>query len=301
MAADTQVRQRSFQDWAFLFALVAMWGSSFMFNKLAVATVPPLAVVAGRIALAAAVLLALVYAQGLRLPPPGRIWLAYAVLGIVGNVLPFFLITWGQQTIDSAVAGILIAAMPLGTLVLAHFLVHGERITAARATGFGLGFAGIVLLFEPASLRALGGSTAQAVAQLAVLCGALCYAANSVMARLMVRSDFLVAAAGTLLVSAALTTPLALVLHPPWSLAPGTLSLAAVVWLGVGPTAVATIIYFRLIGSAGPTFMSLVNYLSPAVAVYLGVALLGEQPGVYAYAGLGLILAGIACSQWRRR
>ena len=294
-------QQRTLTEWALLLALVAMWGSSFMFNKLGVATVPPATLVAARLMLGAATMMALLYMRGLRLPAPGPIWIAYAVLGIVGNAAPFFFITWGQQVVDSAVAGILIAAMPLATLVLAHFFVLGEHITANRITGFVLGFAGIVFLMEPAAAAGIGGSAIQIFSQLAILCGALCYSANSVMARLMVKSDFMVAAAGTLLIASAIMVPVALVHDRPWMLEPTFSSVAAIVWLGVGPTAIATILYFRLISSAGPTFMSLVNYLSPAVAVFLGVTLLDEKPGVAAYAGLALILGGIAASQLRRR
>lgn len=292
--------RRSLTDWALLLTLVAMWGSSFLLNKLGVATVPPLTLVACRLGIAALVLLVLLHGRGLRLPPPGRIWIAYTVLGVVGNALPFFLITWGQQTIDSALAGILIAAMPLATLVLAHFLVHGERMSTRRAGGFALGFMGIVSLMEPAAMAGLGGDALKVLSQLAVLGGALCYAANSVIARLIVKTDFLVAATATLLVASVLVLPLALALDRPWRIEPSFSSAAAIAWLGVGPTAIATILYFRLISSAGPTFMSLVNYLSPPVAVFLGVSLLGEHPGVHAYLGLTLILAGIALSQWRR-
>lgn len=293
-------RRRSGYEWALLLALVAMWGSSFLFNKLAVATVPPSTLVAARLTLGALCLIALLYMRGSRLPPAGPIWGVYALLGIVGNALPFFLIAWGQQTVDSALAGILIAAMPLGTLVLAHFVVHGERLSAARAAGFALGFIGIVSLLEPAAVLA-AGAPGQVTAQIAVLGGALCYSANSVLARLLVKSDFLVASAGTLLVAALLMLPIALILDQPWTLQPSASSVAAILWLGLGPTAIATILYFKLISSAGPTFMSLVNYLSPTVAVFLGVSLLGEQPGAAAYVGLALILAGIAVSQYRRR
>jgi len=294
-------QHRTLGDWALLLALVAMWGSSFMFNKLGVASVPPLTLVAARLAIGALTLLIVLYAKGMRLPPAGPIWIAYAVLGIVGNALPFFLITWGQQVVDSALAGILMAAMPLATLVLAHFLILGERMTPARVAGFVLGFLGIVLLMEGAALASVGGAALQIISQLYILCGALCYSANSVMARLLIRSDFLSAAAGTLLVSAVLVVPIALVFDAPWRLQPSAVSIGAIVWLGAGPTAVATILYFRLISAAGPTFMSLVNYLSPAVAVFLGVTLLDEHPGVNAYAGLALILSGIALSQLRSR
>jgi len=250
--------------------------------------------------LGALTMLALLYARGLRLPPLGTIWAAYAALGIIGNAAPFFLITWGQQAVDSALAGILMGVMPLATLVLAHFLVRGERMTGNRLIGFALGFSGIVFLMEPAAVAGLGGAALQILSQLAILGGALCYAANSVLARLLIKTDFMLAAAGTLLVPAVLMLAIALAHDLPWTLQPSFASVASIVWLGVGPTAIATICYFRLISSAGPTFMSLVNYLSPIVAVFLGVTLLGEQPGVSSYAGLALILGGIAVSQRRR-
>src|SRR3954462_13063924 len=174
-------QQRTLSDWALLLALVAMWGSSFMFNKLSLASVAPASVVAARLTLGAATLVVLVYARGLRLPPPGPIWGVYTVLGIVGNALPFILISWGQQSFDSSLAGILIAVMPLATLVLAHFLVQGERVTRGRIAGFALGFTGIVLLMEPAAIAGASGVALQVLAELAVLGGALCYATNSVL------------------------------------------------------------------------------------------------------------------------
>jgi drug/metabolite transporter (DMT)-like permease len=246
------------------------------------------------------VLLALLKFLGLRLPPPGRIWGIYTVLALVGNVIPFYFITWGQQVVDSALAGITIAIMPLATLVLAHFFVQGEELTWRRAGGFAIGFAGIVLLFDPAALARVGGSR-ETLYQMGVLIGALCYAANSVTARRLVKSDFLVAAAGTLVVASVVSVPVALIVDRPWTLEPSWGSVSSVLWIGVGPTGIATVCYYKLISSAGPTFMSIVNYLSPVIAVLLGVALLDEQPGVNAYTGLALILIGIAVSQLRRR
>ncbi len=283
-----------------LLALVAMWGSSFMFNRIAVATLPPWTVVAGRIGIAALVLTAIVYALGRRLPPPGRAWLPFAVIAMIGNALPFYLIAWGQQVVESALAGILMAVMPLATIVLAHFLIAGEHLTRQRAAGFAVGFLGIVLLMGPAALAGIGGEAVRIISQLAVLGGALCYALQSVLTRLIVKGDVIVAAAGTLLLASFVVIPVALWLDRPWLLVPSTASAAAVVWLGVGPTAVATILYFMLIRSAGPSFMSLVNYLSPGVAVMLGLLVMGETPSANAYFGLALILAGIAVTQWWR-
>ncbi len=291
--------QRTPRDWTLLLALVAMWGSSFMFNRIAVASLPPLTVVAGRVGVAALVLIIIVYALGKRLPPPGRTWLPYGVIAIIGNAAPFYLITWGQQVVESALAGILMAMMPLATIALAHFLIAGEHLTRQRVTGFAIGFLGIVLLMGPAALAGVGGDAVRIVSQLAVLGGALCYALQSVLTRLIIKGDVMVAAAATLLIAAVVVVPVALWLDQPWTLAPTGSSVAAVVWLGVAPTAIATILYFMLIRSAGPSFMSLVNYLSPGVAVMLGLLVLGETPHPYAYFGLALILAGLAFSQSR--
>jgi drug/metabolite transporter (DMT)-like permease len=284
------------RDWTLLAALVAMWGSAFMFIKLGVATVPPATLVASRLVLGAALLYAVMRMRGIALPPPGSRWLPFAVLAIVGNSVPFYLISWGQQFIDSALAGILMAVMPLTTLLLAHFFVAGERLTANRLLGFSVGFAGIVVLMGPAALAGLGINV---TAQAAVLAGALCYAANSIMSRRLIATDFLVASTAVLIVASLMIVPLALLIDRPWALAPSLGSAAAIVWLGVGPTALATLLYFRLIAAAGPTFMSLVNYLSPMVALVVGITMLGEQPGTTAVAGLGMILLGIALSRRR--
>jgi drug/metabolite transporter (DMT)-like permease len=287
---------RSARDWVLLLALAAMWGTAFLFIKLGVATVPPATLAAGRIALGALILCAAMRWRGLVLPPLGRAWAPFVVIALVGNSAPFFLISWGQQTIDSTLAGILMAIMPLTTLLLAHFFVAGERMTVWRSAGFAIGFAGIVVLMGPAALAGIDGSV---VAQLAVLAGAVCYAANSVISRRQITADFLVASTAVMLVATVMTLPLAMVLDRPWTLAPGAGSVAAIVWLGIGPTALATILYFKLIATAGPTFMSLVNYLTPVVALLAGVGLLGEQPGPSAFAGLALILLGIAVSRRR--
>jgi drug/metabolite transporter (DMT)-like permease len=289
-------------EWLLLAALVAMWGSSFMFIKLGVASVPTATLVAARLILGAAILLAVVYLRGARLPAftraNARIWGNLLILALLGNCIPFTTITWGQQSVDSALAGILMAVMPLTTMVLAHVFVQGEHMTRARVAGFVLGFAGIVVLMGPSALLGLAGNSIATLSQLAILFGAVCYAGNSVLTRLLARGDdVLVASAAMLLVASVVALPVALMMDQPWRLAPSASSVAALVWLGVGPTAIATVVYFKLIALAGPTFMSLVNYMSPVVAVFLGVALLGETPGLNAYVALTLILIGIGVSQ----
>ena len=133
---------RTLNDWLLLLALVAMWGSSFMVNGIAVSSLPPLIIVAGRIGIAAVVLIIFVYASRRRLPALGRDWWPFVVVALIGNAIPFYLITWGQQVVESALAGILMAFMPLATIVLAHFLIAGEHMTRQRAIGFAGGFGG---------------------------------------------------------------------------------------------------------------------------------------------------------------
>jgi drug/metabolite transporter (DMT)-like permease len=195
----------------------------------------------------------------------------------------------------------LMAVMPLATMVLAHFFVKGEHMTRNRVIGFVLGFAGIFVLMGPSALSNVAMQSLATLSQLAILFGALCYAANSVLTRILARGDdVLVASAAMLLIASVIALPVALWMDKPWQIQASAASLWAILWLGVGPTAIATVVYFKLIATAGPTFMSLVNYMSPAVAVFLGVALLGETPGLNAYIALGLILLGIAVSQWRK-
>jgi drug/metabolite transporter (DMT)-like permease len=285
-------------DWALLLTLVLIWGTSFMLTKIAVATVPPATVVAGRLAISAGVLLALLRAAGLTLPAGRRIWLHFLALAVVGNALPFFLISWGQERIDSGLAGILMAVMPIATLVLAHFLVPGDRLTWGRSAGFLLGFAGIVILTGPAALGELGGNRGTFGRQLAVLGGALCYAANTIIARRLPPLNVMVVTAAVMAAASAAMIPVAIAADAPWH-PPEPLSVAAVAWLGLVSTALANVVYFRLIASAGPTFLSQINYLIPVVALVAGIVLLGEKPEARAFLALGLVLSGLVLAQRR--
>jgi drug/metabolite transporter (DMT)-like permease len=287
-------------DWIALLSLVLMWGTAFVLIRLAVQTVSPLAVAAGRILAAAVLLCIAVPLYGLRFPPWGRIWLQFLLLGIVGNALPFFLISWGQQRVPSGLTAILMAVNPLVTLVLAHRFVVGERMTAGRTLGFVLGFLGMGVLIGPEALSELDGSPSALVRQAAVLAGALCYAANSILVRRLPETSALVASASVLAMASLVMLPVTLLLAPDAPRSPSLGSLGAVAWLGIVPTAVATIVYFRVIASAGPTFLSLVNYLVPLVALVAGLLVYGEQPSWNALVALVLVLSGIALAQLRR-
>jgi drug/metabolite transporter (DMT)-like permease len=299
MASPAIARARPLAHWGLLLALSSMWGSSFLMMKIAVAALPPSAVASGRLVLAAAVLGAVVAVSGRRLPRSPRAWGFFLAMAVVGNAVPFWLIAFGQQSIDSGLAGILMAVMPLTTIVLAHFLVDGERLTGAKAGGFVLGFLGIVVLMGPEALRGLGGP--EPIAQLAVLSAAICYACNSIIARRRPQDgDAVMAATVVMGIGAVLMLPLGLPAMPRPVDVPLASALALLA-LGVISTALATVVYFKLIAAAGPSFLSLINYLIPLIAVVLGMIALGERPEPNALVALGLILAGIALAELRGR
>ena len=294
--------QRDSLDWTLLLTLVAMWGSAFFFIEVALRAISPLTLVTIRVVLGAALLFGAMLVLKLPTPRDGATWRYFFALALIGYCLPFFFITWGQQSIDSGLAGILVGFMPLFTLLLAHRYVTGEHITAAKIIGFALGFIGLVILLGPEAMRHLRGTGTELLGQLACLGGALCYACNSVVTKRMPATHALVAAAWTTTIAAVMMVCAWLLFERPGSIEPDAHAIVASVWLGIGPTAIATIVYFRLIARAGPTFMSLVNYLSPVVALSLGALLLDEPVRPRAVIALLLILGGIAiATRWDAR
>ncbi len=287
---------RPLLHWLLLLALIAMWGSSFLFNELAIESLHPMLAVAARLYLAAAVLIIVLPATRRALPRSWRSWCLFSVMGVLGNALPFWLITWGQQGIDSGQAGILMAIMPLTTLLLAHYFV-GERLTWQRIAGFLLVFLGIVVLTGPEALRTFEGRGTALVSQLSVLGGAVCYAVNVIVARRFPLADPMITATGVTVMAAILITPSAVAAWPSDLIELQTQSILAVVVLGLMSTAFASILYFKLIGLAGAGFVSMINYLIPLWALAIGIVVLGEQPGWNALGALVLILCGIALAE----
>ncbi|MEJ2274318.1 MAG: DMT family transporter [Woeseiaceae bacterium] len=287
------------RDWLALLVLTVLWGSAFMFTELALTAFPPAVLVAGRIVIAAAFIWCYLRIAGDTLPAPGRSWLPMLVLAIFSNVLPFHLVAWAQQHIDSSMAGILMAVMPLFVLTLAHFFIPGARLTPWRTAGFLIGFTGVFAIIGPESVRGIE-HTAELWGALAALAAALCYAISTIYARRMGPGNPLQRAATMLVVASLLSMPVALV-ELPDVVMPGVVAVVAVGVLGMLATGYATILYFRLIQGPGPAFLSLVNYLVPAWAVIAGTVVLGESISFTVLIGLALILAGIALSEFGGR
>jgi len=283
-------------EWALLVVLSLLWGSVFLLIEVALTDLGPFSLVLGRVGLGALVLLGYVYLSGARMPADGRVWAVFFVMGALNNVIPFSLIAWGQLAIDSGMAAILNATTPLFAVALAHFLTADERMTAHRLLGVLLGFCGVVLLVGPEALR---GFSVQGFGQLAILGAAFSYACAGIHGRRLRGVSPSVAAAGMLIAATVTMAPLALVVERPWTARPGALAVAAVVGLAVFCTALAYIIYFRILAAAGATNTLLVTFLIPPSALILGIVVLGERPNWTAFAGLALILFGLVAVDGR--
>ena len=284
------------RDWGVLWLLSAVWGGSFFFVGLAINEMTPLTIVTIRVGLAAAVLTGYLYLTGRKLPSSPRTWASFAVMGISNNVVPFSLVVWGQQYIDSSLASILVGATPIFSVLLAHLLTHDERMTLPRLAGVLFGWAGVALLIGVESLEGFGTNI---WGQLAVLGAALSYSLSAIYGRRFKRESTEVLSAGMLVSSTVMMIPLTLLLEQPFDLSPGATSWLAVIALAVVSTAFAYLLYFRILARAGATNAVLVTFLVPVSAILLGVLVLGERPGWNAFAGLALIFTGLAALDGR--
>ena len=265
--------------------------------KVGVGSIPPVTLAACRVVVAAVVLYGFVRVQGAALPRGARFWTYCVLIGVIGNGLPFTLINWGEEHVDSGLAAILMSIMPLATVVLAHFFADGERMTRGKLIGVVIGFCGVVILVGPEALKGLGGD---AWRQLAVAAGAFSYGVAMILARNMPPAPLIARSAAVMIVASVIMAPLALAIDAPWRLRPDDAAIAAALYLGLFPTAFATIIFFYLVQTAGPSMVALVNYLIPVLGVGWGAVVLDEQVTAEAVAALVVILAGIAIAQVRR-
>jgi drug/metabolite transporter (DMT)-like permease len=284
-------------DWALLVALGTLWGGSYFFGKVALAELPPFTVAVGRVGIAAAVLHLAVRAAGHRMPGSIRAWRAFWIMGLLNNAVPMSLILWGQVRIASGLAAILNASTPLFTVLLAHLCTRDERLTVGKLGGVLFGLAGVAVMVGP---DAVGGPSGDLLAQLAMLGAGISYACAGIFGRRFAGTPPLVTAAGQVTASSLTLLPLSLAVDRPWlAPAPSARTGAAVIGLALLCTALAYVIYFRLLASAGASNLLLVTLLMPVTAVLLGTAVLGESLAPRQVAGMGLIAAGLAATDGR--
>ena len=284
-------------EWLLLIALSVLWGGSFFFNAVALAELPTLTVVLGRVGLAALALWCLIALGAGRPTATPGLRLAFLVMGVLNNAIPFTLIVWGQTRIGSSLAAILNATTPLFTVILAHWLTLDERMTPARIAGVACGLLGVVVMIGPAALEELG---LEVLAQLAVVGAAVAYACAGIFGRRFRSVPPLHTAAGQLTGSTLVMLPLVLLVDRPWELAsPSAITWGAVLGLALASTALAYVIYFRILARAGATNLLLVTFLIPISAFALGAAFIGERLAPAQLGGAALVLLGLAAVDGR--
>ncbi len=281
-----------------LILLALLWGPSFLFIKVAVQDFPPVTLVAIRLTLAAVFLYATLLLNGRKLPREWATWRKFIFMGFFANALPFFLFSYGEQFADSGAASILNGTTPIFTVVFANFLIADERFTKRRVGGVLLGFAGILFILYPDLLAMIAGRGLQGgpvtLGLLAFIGASICYGIAISYSRANLRGLApLVGPASQLICASAITLPVALLVERPFNLSPEMPAVASAIALGLFGTAIAYLVYYRLLDSVSATFLSFVTYLLPPIGVLLGVVFLNEKPGWYSFAGLVLIILGV--------
>lgn len=278
-------------DWSMLLVLSLLWGGSFIFNKLALEGLPVLTIVAFRVALAALILWSAAYMVGLRAPRSAKIWRWFIVMGVLNNILPFSLIVWGQTQLTVGLASILNATTPLFVVVVALF-VHSEVVTKGKVAAVIIGFLGVVVMIGPAAITNINLNV---IGQFAILCAALLYALASIYGRRFHAAGIkpVVAAAGQVTMSALIVLPGALWIDGPARFfQAGNSAWLSVVGLAVLSTAVAYILYFRILASAGAINLTLVTFMMPVTAILLSGVLFGESARPVEI--MGMIIIGLS-------
>jgi drug/metabolite transporter (DMT)-like permease len=274
-----------------LFLLATLWGGSYTFIKLGVATIPPITLIAGRTLIAGALLLLIMYWRGVGLPSDAATWRRFMFQACLNSVVPWTLIAWGERSVDAGLATILNSTSPIFTFFLTLAMANQESLSLRKLFGVAAGMAGICLIV---GVQAFGGLGEQFAAQIAIVVATICYAGAAVFSRGFKGLDPMAPAAGSLLCGAAVLVPVSIVVERPWTLAPSASSVLALLGLAVFSTAFAFVIYFRLIQTLGSVGTTAQAYLRVPIGVALGVLLLGESLSATAWIGLGCVVAGVA-------
>ena len=284
-------------NWFRISFIAIIWGGAFMFVRIALRDFPPLTLAAGRILIGAISLYAIMRLRGVSLPSfrDTQLWRFILLIALLSSSMPFALLSWGQQHVPSAFAGMTMAALPIFVLPLAHFFVPGEQIYVRKVIGFSVGFLGAVLLIGTSNLGVTEGGI-ETLARVACVTAAFCYACGSIATRQCPPVNELALSTGSLMVAALILTPIA-VIFDGLPKQPSFTGAMAILYLGLIPTALAFIIKVTVTRSAGPSFMTLTNYQVPVWSVVFGSLFLGEILPVTLFIALGLILLGLAITQ----
>jgi drug/metabolite transporter (DMT)-like permease len=276
---------------ALLLALATLWGGSYTFIKLGVATIPPITLIAGRTAIAGALLLAVMKLRGITMPRDVASWKRFTFQACLNSVIPWTLIAWGERYVDAGLATILNSASPIFTFLFTAFITQHEAVTGRKLFGVAAGMAGICLIVGVDAFRGIGHGLA---AEIAIVAATICYACAAIFSRGFRDLDPMAPAAGSLIAGAAILAPASLIVEQPWTVSPSASSLLALLSLSVFSTAAAFAIYFRLIHTLGSVGTTAQAYLRVPIGVLLSVVMLGESLSPTAWIGLAAVVAGVA-------
>lgn len=275
--------------WACGLALVILWGTAYNMITVGVAYMSPIWLVALRSIFGAILVSIYAYYRGHRFPKFNDIrWVWYLCFGLTGMVAPFFLVAYGQLTVDSGVSAIIVGAMPIMTIILAHFYAN-EPLTWRTFVGFVVGFLGIVILFLPDNLSL--SLIKDWKAQLCIVGAAFCYAVTTIAAKRAPETPASLGAAMMILGAAIASTAAALLTSP--APAPSVMGYSMAIALGIGSTGIASIIYFYVLNKTGPGVVAKINYFTPLAALVPGVLLLGEPFTLRTVAAFATIVLGV--------
>lgn len=278
-------------DLALLLGLATLWGASYTFIKIAVATIPPITLIAARTAIAGALLVAVMHWRGKRMPRDAASWWRFLLQAGLNSVIPWTMLAWGERSLDAGLATILNSTAPIFTFFLTFAVTRHEALSSRKLIGVVAGMAGVCLIV---GVEALGGIGKQLVAQIVTVLSAVCFAGAAIFGRGFKGLDPIAPAAGSLICGAAVLIPASLVVDQPWTLAPSVPSLLALLALALFSTALAFAIYFRLIQTLGSVGTTAQAYLRVPIGVALSVWLLGEQMSATAWVGLACVAVGVA-------
>ncbi|XUY25587.1 DMT family transporter [Agrobacterium sp. rho-8.1] len=278
------------RELALLLVLATLWGSAYTFIKLGVATIPPITLIAARTLIAATVLLIVLRIRGLRLPRDATTWKRFFIQACLNTAVPFTLIAWAETTTDAGLAVILNSTTPVFAFLMTVLFVRHEPVSGRKMAGIAAGFSGIVLIV---GMQALNGVGKELLAQLAVIAASVCYGGAVIFGKNFKGLDPMMPAAGSLICGAALLAPLSLVIDHPWTLSPSATSIFALLTLSVFSTALAFVIYYRLIRTLGSVGTTSQAYLRVPIGVAIGVIFLGESLPPTAWIGLVLVVIGV--------
>lgn len=285
-------------DLCLLLLLSILWGSSYTFIKIGVETIPPVTLIAARTLIAGSLLLFFVKARGLSLPRDRTSWGRFLFQASLNSVFPFTLIAWAEQTTDAGLATILNSTSPIFTFLLTFLITRHEAVTGRKLFGVFAGLLGVCLIV---GFEALAGLGHQAWAQIAIVAATISYAGAAIFGKNFRGMDPMLPAAGSMICGTILLIPISLIVDRPWTLTPTSSSLAALLGLSVFSTALAFVIYFRLLQTLGSVGTTAQAYMRVPIGVTIGVLFLGERLMPIAWLGLVCVLVGVIAMTWPDR